>query len=169
MEESIEQLAKFLCADDKPAELLILPCRGIIKDPLRDRYGFLFRPPAYIKDLRGSRLSPGAISRLRKPIPLLELLDQTARSSKNLLDLGIRFKLARQLVQSIYILHAAGWVHKKYFLFSLCLKGIDHIANREKYTVCVSSISTRQVSKGRPIEDRTQRLPEPSPVWLWLF
>ena len=118
MEETIEQLAKLFCADDKPAELLILPCRGIIKDPLRDRYGFLFRPPAYIEDLRGSpRLSLGAISRLRKPIPLLELLDQTARSSKNLLDLGIRFKLARQLVQSIYILHAAGWVHKKYFLF----------------------------------------------------
>ena len=114
MKDGVEQLAKFFCADQKPAELLILPCRGIIKDPTRNRYGFLFRPPPYIEDLQGSgKLLPGGISRLRKPIPLSELLDHTARSSKDLLDLGIRFRLARKLVQSIYILHAAGWLHKK--------------------------------------------------------
>ena len=114
MENHINQLAKFFCADEKPAELLILPCRGIIKDPARNRYGFLFRPPAYIEDLTGlPKLSAGAVSRLRKPIALSELLDRTAGSSRNVLDLGIRFRLARQLIQSIYILHASGWIHKK--------------------------------------------------------
>ena len=114
MKDNIEQLAKFFCADEKPAELLILPCRGIIKDPVKSRYGFLFRLPDYIEDLQLlPRSYSAAISRYRKPTTLLQVLNQTAQSSRSLLDLGIRFKLARKLVQSIYILHAAGWVHKK--------------------------------------------------------
>jgi hypothetical protein len=112
MEDAVNQLAKFFCADQKPAELLTLPCRGIIRDSAKSRYGFLFRPPAYIENLRGL-LSPGAISRLRKPISLLQMLDQTAHSGRKLLDLGIRFTLAKKLIQSIYILHTAGWIHKK--------------------------------------------------------
>lgn len=113
MEDAINQLAKFFCADEKPAELLTLKCRGIIKDSMNSRYGFLFRPPAYIENLRGLQLSPGAISKLRKPISLLQMLDQTAHSGRRVLDLGIRFKLAKKLVQSIYILHTAGWIHRK--------------------------------------------------------
>ena len=120
MENSIRQLAKFFCVDQKPAELLVLPCSGIIHDSYRNRYGFLFRPPAYIEDMRSSSgHEEGAVSILRKPVSLLQTLDQTAQFSRNPLELGVRFQLARKLVQSIYILHAAGWVHKKLVLYLL--------------------------------------------------
>ena len=32
----------------------------------------------------------------------------------NILSLGLRFQLARKLAQCLYILHATGWVHKKW-------------------------------------------------------
>lgn len=52
MEDALDQLAKFFSADEKSAELLTLPCRGIIWESAKFRYGVLFRPPVYTEDLR---------------------------------------------------------------------------------------------------------------------
>ena len=79
------------------------------------RYGVIFRLPAYLETLPPSP-PPGSVSIIRRPVSLFELLEESVRTAsyRSVLDLKIRFQLARQLVQSIYILHAVGWVHKKY-------------------------------------------------------
>ena len=49
------------------------------------------------------------------PKTLLELLEQNigVDESPTLLPLGVRFLLAQKLVQSLYVMHTTGWVHKK--------------------------------------------------------
>ena len=93
-----------------------MPCMGILKDASMQRYGVIFRLPAYIQNLPPTA-APGSVSKVRKPVTLFELLGTSTRiaSFRGVLDLKIRFQLARQLVQSIYILHAVGWVHKSTF------------------------------------------------------
>jgi len=51
------------------------------------------------------------VSKRRRPVTLLDLLKNMEIPDG--LDLGSRFALARRLIQSVLVLHAAGWVHKK--------------------------------------------------------
>ncbi|MCJ1428544.1 hypothetical protein MMC29_006454 [Sticta canariensis] len=113
-EKSILELAKVLCIAERPPEFRTLTCTGLIQDLANSRYGFVFVPPDYIENITKYPLQVGALSITRKPISLLELIENAVDSNGApiLLDLGIRFRLANKLVHSIYVMHAVGWVHK---------------------------------------------------------
>ncbi|KAI9777454.1 MAG: hypothetical protein M1839_008866 [Geoglossum umbratile] len=111
-EKDILDLARFLCAEGRPPQFRVLPCLGVLKDPNNGRYAILYQPPPYLEDFSDKKTRPqGSITNQRTPVPLLQLIEQTA-GAKGVLDLGIRFSIARKLIESIYILHATGWVHK---------------------------------------------------------
>jgi hypothetical protein len=90
-----------------------LHCLGIFKDEAENRYGFLYQPPKYIEVIAAD-YKQGGISKLRKPVSLLSLLRTPADLGKSaVVGLGVRFNIIKQLAQSLYFLHAAGWVHVK--------------------------------------------------------
>jgi hypothetical protein len=76
----------------------------------------IYEPPRYIEDFWTANTQDSTVARFCKPVSLLNLLERSSDpdSSETILDLGIRFQLAKALVQSVLILHAAGWLHKKY-------------------------------------------------------
>ena len=53
--------------------------------------------------------------RSRMPVTLLDLIQrQTIIDGRpSILPLGDRFHMAKKLVQTLYVMHAMGWVHKK--------------------------------------------------------
>jgi hypothetical protein len=110
LEREIKQLARIVCIDDKPAAFRVLPCTGAFKDEANRRYGFVYQLPSHVSYIPKEGLLPGDISQRRRPVTLLSLL---TRGPIPDLDLGARFALAKRLIQSILVLHAAGWMHKK--------------------------------------------------------
>ncbi|KAH7022145.1 hypothetical protein EDB80DRAFT_694097 [Ilyonectria destructans] len=107
-----EKLAVLL-STPKPSEMLVPGCYGIIDDIAHSsRLGVVMMPPSNIRGNIPATLAPGAISRRRMPISLRELIQNTPRYYPKGLSLGIRFKIAKQLVDTIHIIHAAEWVHK---------------------------------------------------------
>jgi hypothetical protein len=111
----IRRLASILGSDECPPEIRTLKCLGVFKDAARSRYGLLYQPPAYIEEMEGEKRSPNSVPKSRKPVSLLHLLRTTSKplSGTIMLDLSVRFRLAKQLVQSVYVMHAAGLLHKK--------------------------------------------------------
>lgn len=107
LRDLVHKLAEFLCADDKPTEFRMLPCSGYFHDPDEGRYGFVYELPKYLH-LRGpEELRQGGLG-MRKPHSLMALL----RQLKDPIDLGTRFTIAKQLVASVYTIHACGLLHK---------------------------------------------------------
>jgi hypothetical protein len=115
-ERNIKKLAVLLASDDKPTEICTRRCLGVFKDPNNHRYGMIYQPPRYIESFWTTEMRDSALAQFWKPVSLLNLLERSAdpNESESILDLGIRFNLAKTLVRSVLILHAAGWLHKKY-------------------------------------------------------
>ncbi|KAI4250641.1 MAG: hypothetical protein LQ352_005326, partial [Teloschistes flavicans] len=91
--EQIEKKAALL-RQTKRASFHILPCIGYISEPLSHTFGFVFeRPP----DANGET----------KPVTLNELYKQS-----RLVPLGLRIRLAHELVAALENYHRVGWVHK---------------------------------------------------------
>lgn len=109
------ELCDLLNISDRPAAFRVLPCLGVFRDERHFRFGFVYQPPAYIENLEGHRRLEGKVAQLRRPKSLLEKLQeaQGASGSSTILPLGNRFQLARNLAESLYVMHATGWVHKK--------------------------------------------------------
>ena len=108
-------LSDFFNVKDRPAAFRILPFFGIFRDEEMKRFGFVYGPPKYVENLAGTRNIEVQDARPRMPRSLLEQIELDNQSSKAVVwPLGDRFKLARTLAQCLYVLHAAGWVHKKY-------------------------------------------------------
>lgn len=114
-ESDILELADFLGVPDRPAAFRVLPCLGLFRDEVLLRFALMFRPPSYIERIPGGVFAEGAVSGPRMPTTLLDMLDQrqTADKMPSILPLGDRFRLATNLAQSLYVMHAAGWIHKK--------------------------------------------------------
>ena len=96
-----------------------MECVGVVKDSPNSRFGLIFNPREYIAQISPNEQRAGAISKSRRPLSLSKLLQQSPQEpdlkpAPNPLDLSIRYNLAKQLVSSVFVLHAAGWVHKKY-------------------------------------------------------
>ena len=112
-EDDTMALSDFFNVKDRPAAFRILPFLGIFRDEERRRFGFVYEPPDYIENLEGHRIMEGQLAK-RKPRSLLQQLEMDNHSSGPIVwPLGDRFKLASTLAQCLYVLHAAGWVHKK--------------------------------------------------------
>ena len=115
-ESHILELADFLGVQNRPAAFRVLPCVGIFRDEVRSRFGFAFEPPSYISNL-GPKKGVGKDRGLRlwTPVTLLHLIrrETIIDGRPSILPLGDRFHMARKLAQTLYVIHAMGWVHKK--------------------------------------------------------
>ena len=106
-EEQIHRLGDFLSVPNRPHDFRILDCIGLFKDAENSRYGVVYHLPWYMRDLpRRSR--PEDLGHICKPSSLTHLLDHV----DGILDLGIRFELAKKLMYSIVVVHTCGWLHK---------------------------------------------------------
>lgn len=106
-EEQIHKLGDFLSVPNRPHDFRILDCIGLFKDELNFRYGVVYSLPSYMRDLARST-RPENLGHVCKPCSLTHLLDNV----DIVLDLGVRFNLAKKLVYSIVVLHTCGWLHK---------------------------------------------------------
>ncbi|KAE8448009.1 hypothetical protein EG329_009932 [Mollisiaceae sp. DMI_Dod_QoI] len=101
-----------MLATPKPEQLLLPKCYGMVEDPVGRRFGLVLAPPDHIRSNLPPILPAGAISQKRMPVSLRELMERKHPSCPGVLDLGLRFKLAKKLVQSVHMMHCVGWVHK---------------------------------------------------------
>ena len=105
-EQQIDKLGNFLCTRDRPYKLRTLVCIGLFKDELNQRYGVVYHIPQYLEELP-SRFIQADLSE-RFPSTLTVLFHRIT----HVLDLGLRFDLARKLMEALMSLHAVGWLHK---------------------------------------------------------
>lgn len=118
-ESDVLGLSDFFTVAARPEALRVLPFSGIIRDKAQIRFGFVYQPPRHIENLCGQRQMNPADIEARMPESLFKMLarDNSSYGSRDeattLQPLGDRFFLARTLATSLYVLHAAGWVHKK--------------------------------------------------------
>ena len=103
-EEQIHKLGDFLSVPDRPHDLRILDCIGLFHDQADARYGVVYHLPWYMRD-PARRTRPEDIC---KPSSLTHLLENV----EGILELGIRFDLAKKLMYSVVVLHTCGWLHK---------------------------------------------------------
>ena len=101
-----------MLATPKPDRLLLPKCYGMVEDPIARRYGLVLAPPSHIRSNLPQILPAGAISQKRMPVSLTELLEKRHPANQEILDLGIRFRLAKKLVEAVNMMHCVGWVHK---------------------------------------------------------
>jgi uncharacterized protein YciI len=111
-QERDTRIKTLMLATPKPGQLLLPTCYGMVEDPYIRRFGLVLAPPAHIRSNLPPILPAGAISQKRMPVSLKELLDKKHPSCVHTLDLGIRFKLAKKLVDAVNMMHCVGWVHK---------------------------------------------------------
>ncbi|KAK4226756.1 hypothetical protein QBC38DRAFT_392697 [Podospora fimiseda] len=110
----------FVLHADKPDGLLLPTSLGLIYDDSDPKtIGIIFQLPSYIrtesvpKPVLGRPAapivrSPKTIAAQRMPTNLRDLIQKHSP-----LNLGIRFNLAKKLLESVYLMHTAGWIHRK--------------------------------------------------------
>lgn len=101
-----------MLAAPKPGQLLLPTCYGMVEDARFRRFGLVLKPPAHIRSFLPQILTSGAISQKRMPVSLKELLQKRHASCMQTLELGIRFQLAKKLIDAVHMMHCVGWVHK---------------------------------------------------------
>ncbi len=103
-----------ILATPKPPQLLLPTCYGMVEDREKRRFGLVLAPPPHIRGHLPPLLPPGAISEKRMPTSLAELLERRHPSCAQgqILDLGIRFHLAKKITEAVNMMHCVGWVHK---------------------------------------------------------
>lgn len=101
-----------MLAAPKPGQLLLPTCYGMVEDTRMQRFGLVLAPPAHIRSHLPEILPSGAISQKRMPVSLKELLEKRHPSCRQTLELGIRFRLAKKLLEAVHMMHCVGWVHK---------------------------------------------------------
>ena len=136
-EEQIHKLGDFLSVPDRPHDLRILDCIGLFRDQANSRYGVVFHLPWYMRDL-ARRTRPEDLGHICKPSSLTHLLENV----EAILDLGIRFDLAKKLMYSIVVLHTCGWLHKNIRSGNICFFPARPANNK--------SFNNRQKDIGRP-------------------
>ena len=105
-EQQIDKLGNFLCTRDRPYKLRTLYCLGLFKDESNRRYGVVYHIPKYLEKLP-PQFVPADLTE-RFPSSLTVLFYRIT----HVLDLGLRFDLARKLMEALMSLHAVGWLHK---------------------------------------------------------
>lgn len=101
-----------ILATAKPDELLLPKCYGMVEDPVKRRLGLVLAPPAHIRANLPPIMPQGAISQKRMPVSLRELIGKRHPSCQQMLDLGIRFQLAKKFLKAVHMMHNVGWIHK---------------------------------------------------------
>lgn len=137
-EEQIHKLGDFLSVPERPHDFRILDCIGLFKDEEHSRYGVVYHLPRYMRDLP-RRTRPEDLGHVCKPSSLTSLLDKYDALDRynSILDLGVRFELAKKLMYSIVVIHTCGWLHKNIrsssiFFFPAPSADIESFSNRVK-------------------------------------
>ncbi|KAG7287309.1 hypothetical protein NEMBOFW57_006818 [Staphylotrichum longicolle] len=101
---------------EKPQKILLPATIGLIFDEASPRsIGLVYQLPPHIRGnlptKTGGRIvrSPKAIAAERMPTSLRQLI---LKKDPDCSDLGIRFKLAKQLVDAVYMMHATKFTHR---------------------------------------------------------
>ncbi|KAF2839526.1 hypothetical protein M501DRAFT_718651 [Patellaria atrata CBS 101060] len=108
-EEIYDDILKFgkLLTDERASNRLrTLKCYGMFDEPETGKIGFVYELPGHlgIQDIRDN---DDEDLKERRPVNLATILNSgTTR------PLGWRFELAKKILNSVLLLHAAGWVHK---------------------------------------------------------
>jgi len=105
-EKQIHELGDFLSVATRPHDFRALDCIGLFKDSANDRYGVVYNLPEHLRSL--SHCTRTENRRIYNPSTLTHLI----RNIDGVLDLGIRFNLAKKLIYSVVVLHTCGWLHK---------------------------------------------------------
>ena len=99
LDTTTNSLAHFLNQNDRSDGLRSLQCIGVTKPVSYSaesiRYGFVYNIPSVFKE--GTA-----------PLSLFQILGDDEKE----LDLGDKFRIAQTLVQSLYEIHVANWLHK---------------------------------------------------------
>ncbi|KAK3987612.1 hypothetical protein QBC44DRAFT_383111 [Cladorrhinum sp. PSN332] len=111
----------FVLHADKPGGLLLPTSLGLIYDDADPKtIGIIFQLPSHIrtesvpKPVAGGRApapivrSPKTVAAQRMPTSLRALIQKHSP-----LNLSFRFKIAKKLIESVYLMHTAGWIHRK--------------------------------------------------------
>ncbi|KAL2072060.1 hypothetical protein VTL71DRAFT_11403 [Oculimacula yallundae] len=111
-QERDTRIKTLMLATPKPDQLLLPKCYGMVEDPIARRYGLVLAPPPHIRSNLPQIMPAGAISQKRMPVSLMEVLEKRHPAYPEILDLGIRFRLAKKLLEAVSMMHCVGWVHK---------------------------------------------------------
>lgn len=116
--KEIHDLALELAAS-KPHTMLVASCYGVLEDPSSGRIGLVLAPPSHIRAGLPRVMPPGSISHQRMPISLRDLIVRKYAGQGNVLELGMRFRLAQRLVDAAHVMHSTDWIHKNIRLDSV--------------------------------------------------
>lgn len=105
-----EKLAVLL-STPKPEEMLIPGCYGVYDDLEHGRLGIVLKPPRNIRAGLPVNLPSGAVSVRRRPVSLRYFVADSWAGFGDV-DLGTKFGIAKKLVDTVHLMHAAEWVHK---------------------------------------------------------
>ncbi len=95
-----------------PAEFRLLPCLGAFRAS-DQRYGLVYDLPNHLRSIWESKRYIDHATVSRKPKDLLSLIRDSEDDIPEDVDLGTRIAWIRKIAQSLLLLHAVGWVHKK--------------------------------------------------------
>lgn len=132
-EEQVQQLGDFLSVPNRPLEFRSLDCIGLLKDEANAQYGLVHELPKRLRGLRSEN------RRIYNPSTLTDLMHDV----DGMVDLGIRFDLAKKLLYSLVVLHTCGWLHK-----DICSDNILFFAARPSVG---ETVKTHRKDVGRPI------------------
>lgn len=111
-QEHNTRIKTLMLATPKPERLLLPKCYGMVEDLVARRCGLVLAPPAHIRSNLPQIMPMGAISQKRMPVSLTELLEKRHPGHQDMLDLGVRFRLAKKLVEAVSMMFSVGWVHE---------------------------------------------------------
>ena len=116
MEAQILELINKLCIERHPPQLQALEFLFYFKDAETCRYGLVYQLPEYIRKFRTSTSAPeikeSQIAARCRPTNLSNILIAAEINPDGILELGLRFRLAKRLINSLHWMHTAGWLHK---------------------------------------------------------
>ena len=107
VEEQIIRLGEFSSIPNRPKEFLGLDCIGLFKDSPNAQYEMVYKLPAHLRNIQSPK--PTESRSVYNPSSLTDLMRQV----QNVADLGVRFDLAKKLMQSVVALHTCGWLHRR--------------------------------------------------------
>ncbi|EKD17655.1 hypothetical protein MBM_04024 [Drepanopeziza brunnea f. sp. 'multigermtubi' MB_m1] len=110
-QERDTRIKTLMLATPKPERLMLPKCYGMVEDPIARRFGLVLAPPPHIRSNLPQIMPAGAISQKRMPVSLMELLEKRHPAQQEMLELGVRFKLAKKLVEAVGLMFSVGWVH----------------------------------------------------------
>lgn len=107
---STEKLAALLCTPT-PDAMLVPKAYGVFDDLENGRLGIVLKPPRNIRAGLPANLPAGAVSVRRRPVTLRHLIGDPFQFSPEI-ELGMKFNVAKRLVDTVHMIHATEWVHK---------------------------------------------------------